>query len=161
MLTAEEINEIDAEAAHYPRRDAVCIDALKIVQRHRGWVSDESVRDIAGHIGMSPTDVDSVATFYNLIFRKPVGRHVIMVCDSVSWGPVMPVGEVLGAIEATKGNNGYYLVSDGSTDSYRTRIRTPSFAHIQTLPLLSRGLMIPDLVVILGSLDFVLADIDR
>jgi NADH-quinone oxidoreductase subunit C/D len=80
---------------------------------------------------------------------------------SVTWGPVMPVGEALGAIEATKGNNGYYLVSDGSTVSYRTRIRTPSFAHIQTLPLLSRGLMIPDLVVILGSLDFVLADIDR
>jgi NADH-quinone oxidoreductase subunit C/D len=80
---------------------------------------------------------------------------------SVSWGPVMPVGEVLGAIEAAKGSNGYYLVSDGSTVSYRTRIRTPSFAHIQTLPLLSRGLMIPDLVVILGSLDFVLADIDR
>jgi NADH-quinone oxidoreductase subunit C/D len=80
---------------------------------------------------------------------------------SVSWGPVLPVGEALGAIEATKGNNGYYLVSDGSTVSYRTRIRTPSFAHVQTLPLLSRGLMIPDLVVILGSLDFVLADIDR
>ncbi len=84
MLTADEINEIEAEAAHYPRREAVCIDALKIVQRHRRWVSDESVRDIAGHIGMSPTDVDSVATFYNLIFRKPVGRHVVMVCDSVS-----------------------------------------------------------------------------
>src|SRR5580693_4444130 len=84
MLTTEEINEIEHEAAHYPRRDAVSIDALKIVQRHRGWVSDESIRDIAGHIGMSPADVDSVATFYNLIFRKPVGRHVIMVCDSVS-----------------------------------------------------------------------------
>jgi NADH-quinone oxidoreductase subunit E len=84
MLTAEEINEIDVEAAHYPKREAVCIDALKIVQKHRGWVSDESVRDIAGHLGMSPTDLDSVATFYNLIFRKPVGRHVIMVCDSVS-----------------------------------------------------------------------------
>jgi NADH-quinone oxidoreductase subunit C/D len=80
---------------------------------------------------------------------------------NVTWGPVMPAGEVLGAIEAAKGNNGYYLVSDGSTVSYRTRIRTPSFAHIQTLPLLSRGLMIPDLVVILGSLDFVLADVDR
>ena len=80
---------------------------------------------------------------------------------SVSWGPVMPVGEALGAIEATKGNNGYYLVSDGSTVSYRTRIRTPSFPHIQTVPLLSRGLMIPDLIVILGSLDFVLADVDR
>jgi NADH-quinone oxidoreductase subunit E len=84
MLTAEEMNEIEAEAAHYPRRDAVCIDALRIVQRRLGWVSDESVRDIAGHIGMSPTDVDSIATFYNLIFRKPVGRHVIMFCDSVS-----------------------------------------------------------------------------
>jgi NADH-quinone oxidoreductase subunit E len=84
MLTRDEINEIDAEAARYPKREAVCIDALRIVQRHRGWVSDESVRDIAGHLGMSPTDVDSVATFYNLIFRKPVGRHVIMICDSVS-----------------------------------------------------------------------------
>jgi NADH-quinone oxidoreductase subunit E len=84
MLTAEEMNEIEAEAAHYPKREAVCIDALRIVQRRRGWVSDESVRDIAGHIGMSPTDVDSIATFYNLIFRKPVGRHVIMFCDSVS-----------------------------------------------------------------------------
>ena len=84
MLTVEEINEIEAEAAHYPRRDAVSIDALKIVQKHRGWVDDESLRDIAAHIGVSPTDLDSVATFYNLIFRRPVGRHVIMVCDSVS-----------------------------------------------------------------------------
>ncbi|HKM47714.1 MAG TPA: NADH-quinone oxidoreductase subunit C/D [Terriglobales bacterium] len=79
----------------------------------------------------------------------------------VSWGPVLPPGEALGAIEAAKGNNGYYLVSDGSTVSYRTRIRTPSFAHIQTLSRLSRGLTISDLVVILGSLDFVLADVDR
>jgi NADH-quinone oxidoreductase subunit E len=84
MLTAEEIAEIEKEAEHYPKREAVCIDALKIVQRHRGWVSDESVHDIAEHLGMSATDVDSIATFYNLIFRKPVGHHVVMVCDSVS-----------------------------------------------------------------------------
>jgi NADH-quinone oxidoreductase subunit C/D len=79
----------------------------------------------------------------------------------VSWGPVLPCGEALGAIEATKGNNGYYLTSDGGTSSYRTRIRTPSFAHMQMLPLLCDGLMIPDLLAILGSMDYVLADIDR
>ena len=84
MLTTEEINEIEEEASNYPRREAVSIDALKIVQRHRGWISDESLNEIAGHLGMSPTDLDSIATFYNLIFRRPVGRHVITVCDSVS-----------------------------------------------------------------------------
>ena len=80
---------------------------------------------------------------------------------NVSWGPVMPAGEVLGAIEATKGNNGYYLVGDGGTNSYRTRIRTPSFAHIQSLPLMCRGRLVPDLLAVLGAMDFVLADIDR
>lgn len=80
---------------------------------------------------------------------------------NVSWGPVIPPGEALGAIEATKGNNGYYLVSDGGTNSYRTRIRTPSFAAMQTLPLLVRGRMIPDLLAALGAMDYVLADVDR
>lgn len=80
---------------------------------------------------------------------------------SVSWGPVIPPGEALSAIEGTKGNNGYYLVSDGSTMSYRTRIRTPSFPHMQMLPLICRGVMVPDLIAILGAMDFVLADIDR
>lgn len=79
----------------------------------------------------------------------------------VSWGPVIPAGEALIGMEASKGNNGYYLVSDGGTSSYRTRIRTPSFPHMQMVPELTRGMMIPDLMAILAAVDFVLADIDR
>ncbi|MEC4748478.1 NADH-quinone oxidoreductase subunit C/D [Methylomicrobium sp. Wu6] len=80
---------------------------------------------------------------------------------NVSWGPVVPAGEASVTIEATKGLNGYYLTSDGGTMSYRTRIRTPSFAHLQMIPLMSRGMMIADLIAILASIDFVMADVDR
>ena len=80
---------------------------------------------------------------------------------SVSWGPVIPAGEAFAEVEASKGNNGYYLVSDGGTESYRTRIRAPSFPHIQMVPYISRGLSVQDLLAILGSVDFVLADVDR
>ncbi len=79
----------------------------------------------------------------------------------VSWGPVIPAGEAFMGIEATKGNNGYYLISDGNTMSYRTRIRTPSFAHLQMVPKISKGLMIADLLAIIGSVDYILADLDR
>jgi len=84
MLSAEEIKEIEHELSHYEQPSAATIEALKIVQKHRGWVSDEAVKAIAERLKTSAADVDSVATFYNLIFRKPVGRHVIFVCDSVS-----------------------------------------------------------------------------
>ncbi len=80
---------------------------------------------------------------------------------NVSWGPVIPAGECSVSIEATKGMNMYYLTSDGGTGSYRTRIRTPSFPHLQQIPLISRGLLIPDLIAILASIDFVMADVDR
>jgi len=83
-LSAEERREIEAEFPRYPTRRAVCIDAMKIVQRHRGWVSDESLEDIADLLEMSVDELDGVATFYNLLFRKPVGRHVVLLCDSVS-----------------------------------------------------------------------------
>jgi NADH-quinone oxidoreductase subunit E len=84
MLTEKERQEIDKEIEHYPKKNAASIEALKIVQKYRGWISDESIRDIAQYLEMSPDELDGLATFYNLVFRKPVGRHVILVCDSVS-----------------------------------------------------------------------------
>ena len=84
MLTAQERAEIEAECAQYPSRTAASIDAMKIVQKHRGWLADDALRDIGELLGMSTADLDGIATFYNLLFREPVGRHVIYVCDSVS-----------------------------------------------------------------------------
>jgi NADH-quinone oxidoreductase subunit C/D len=80
---------------------------------------------------------------------------------SVSWGPVIPPNEVTVAVEATKGVNSYYLISDGSATSYRTRIRTPTFAHLQMIPMLSRGYMVADLIAVIAGIDFVMADVDR
>lgn len=83
-LSDLEVREIEAEIAQLPDRESAAIDALRIVQRHRGWVSDESLHAIAHLLGMSAASLDGVATFYNLIFRRPVGRHMVMLCDSVS-----------------------------------------------------------------------------
>ena len=84
MLTEEITSEIEAEMHRYPRKQAVCIEALKVIQRHRGWVSDESLRELAEFLEMTPDELDSVATFYDKILRRPVGKHVIWICDSVS-----------------------------------------------------------------------------
>ena len=84
MLSEMEKNAIQAEITHYPYKRAACIGALKIVQKQRGWISDESLNDIAAYLEMTPDELDGVATFYNLIFRHPVGKHIIFLCDSVS-----------------------------------------------------------------------------
>jgi NADH-quinone oxidoreductase subunit E len=84
MLSREEILEIEHELARYAAKRAASIEALKVVQRHRGWVSDKHLEDVAALLDMSPTELDGVATFYSLIYRRPVGRHVLHFCDSVS-----------------------------------------------------------------------------
>lgn len=83
-LTAEEINEIEHEMTLYPDKRAVGLEALKIVQKHQGWVSDESMLAIAAYLEVPVADLEGVATFFNLVFRRPVGNNVILFCDSVS-----------------------------------------------------------------------------
>jgi NADH-quinone oxidoreductase subunit E len=102
MLTDAEIQEIDKAISEVPVRKAAGIEALKIVQQHRRWISDENLHDIASHMKMSEEELDAVATFYNLIFRRPVGRHVILICDSIScW--VMGYENILNAISGKLG----------------------------------------------------------
>lgn len=84
MLTEKERKEIKEEMQLYPYPQTACIDALKVVQHHRGWISDEAINDIAAELGMSAEEVDGIATFYTRLYRRPVGRNVILVCDSVS-----------------------------------------------------------------------------
>lgn len=98
MLTDEERAEIGAQVQDCPDKRAASVEALKIVQEHRGWVADEHLADLAGMLDMTVDELDGVATFYPFIFRKPVGRHVIFVCDSLScW--IMGHEAVLAALE--------------------------------------------------------------
>jgi NADH-quinone oxidoreductase subunit E len=84
LLTEQEISDIENEISHLPNRASAAIDALKIVQSYRGWISDESLNAIAELLDMSAGELDGIATFYNLIYRQPVGEKVILYCDSVS-----------------------------------------------------------------------------
>jgi len=84
IISDKERKEIEEMFLHVPYKKAVCIDALRLVQQYHGWVSDEAVKELSEIIEMSPDEIDSVATFYNNVFRKPVGRHVVMICDSIS-----------------------------------------------------------------------------
>lgn len=83
MLTKEEQKDIEEELKIVPYKKAATTEALKIIQKHRGWVSDEAVKDIAEFLAITPDEVDGVATFHSLIFRREVGKHVILLCDSV------------------------------------------------------------------------------
>ena len=84
QLTEEEIKEIEHEMELYPDRQAVGLEALKIVQKHQGWVSDESLLAISKYLDLPVADLESVATFFNLVYRQPVGKNVILFCNSVS-----------------------------------------------------------------------------
>lgn len=83
-LSEHEREEILHEISQYPEARAASIEALKIAQRRLGWVPDAAIAEVAPLLGISTAELDGVATFYNLIYRQPVGRHVIKLCDSVA-----------------------------------------------------------------------------
>ncbi len=83
-LDAELEQEIAAIVRHAEHKRAACTDAMKVVQRRFGFVSDRHLTEVAALLEMTPAELDGVATFYNLIFRRPVGRHVILLCDSAA-----------------------------------------------------------------------------
>ncbi len=82
-LSATELAAIQHEMHHYEDPRAATIEALKLVQKERGWVPDGAITAIADVLGIPASDVEGVATFYSQIFRRPIGRHVIRYCDSV------------------------------------------------------------------------------
>lgn len=84
IISAEEIKEIQDIYKHFPNKSAACIEGLKIIQKNHRWVSDDAVKELAEILDMSPDAIDSVATYYSLIFRRSVGKHVVLVCNSVS-----------------------------------------------------------------------------
>ncbi len=84
MLTDEERKAVEKEVSECECPQSASVEALQALQRLRGWISDEAIRDIAPMVGMSPEELDGVATFYSLLFRKPVGRHIVLVCDSLT-----------------------------------------------------------------------------
>jgi NADH-quinone oxidoreductase subunit E len=101
-LTEEERRELDAVIGHYPDRRAAAGTALRAVQSRRRWLSDDALADLGAYLGMSVEELDGIATFGNMLFRRPVGRHVILVCDSFAcWS--LGYAELRAAIEEQLG----------------------------------------------------------
>ncbi len=99
-LTQELKKEIKHEFEQYPQKQSACLEALKIAQEEYGWISDDLMHELADFLEMSSDELESVATFYNLIFRQPVGENVILVCDSIScW--VMENNKIIDRLKET------------------------------------------------------------
>lgn len=136
-MSASEIAEIEHEMTLYPDKKAVGLEALKIVQKHEGWVSDESLLAIAKYLDIPIADLEGVATFFNLVYREQVGKNVILFCDSVScW--------IMGC-EGIKGHISKQLAIDyGETtaDGEFTLIPVPCLGDCDRAPVMMVG---PDL----------------
>jgi NADH-quinone oxidoreductase subunit E len=101
-LSDDEIRQLDGILGHYPDRRAAAATAMRILQARRHWLSDEAMADLGEYLGLTVAELDSIATFGNMIFRKPVGRHIVLVCDSFAcWS--LGYAELRAAVEAELG----------------------------------------------------------
>lgn len=133
-LDAAERAAIAGFATHYAAPRAACIDAMKLAQQNRGFISDAVLAEIAALLGMSLAELDEVATFYNLIFRRKVGAHVILLCDSIScW--------VLGcdAIAHSIAQNLGIRFGETTEDGRYTLLPTVCLGHCDHAPALMIG----------------------
>ena len=133
-LNEEEVAEIEHERTLYPDTRAVGLEALKIVQKHRGWVSDESLFAVAEYLGLPVAELEGVATFFNLIYRQPVGRNVILYCKSVScW--------IMGCDEVKEKISGELGIDYGETseDGEFTLIPVPCLGDCDRAPVMMVG----------------------
>ncbi|MDQ4147151.1 MAG: NADH-quinone oxidoreductase subunit NuoE [Pseudomonadota bacterium] len=134
MLSDQEKAEIEHELGQYESKQAAGIEALMILQNHRGWISDESLADLAAFLEISTDELDAVATFYNHIFRQPVGRHVILICDSIScW--VMGYEHLLASIEERLG----IKLGETTKDNRFTLLTNPCLGVCDRAPCLMIG----------------------
>jgi NADH-quinone oxidoreductase subunit E len=87
MIIDELKKELQQRVSAAVTNREAAVDVMKELQRHYGWLTDEAVAEAAEILGMTPLQVEELATFYEMIYRRPVGKHVIHVCDSIScWG---------------------------------------------------------------------------
>jgi NADH-quinone oxidoreductase subunit E len=101
-LSDDERRELEAVVTHYPDRRAAAGSVLKAVQDRRRWLSDEAMQDVGAYLGLSVEELDGLATFGNMLFRRPVGRHVVLVCNSFAcWS--LGYAELLEALEQELG----------------------------------------------------------
>lgn len=112
-LTEDETRQLDAILGHYPDRRAAAATAMRLLQARRRWLSDESMADLGGYLGLTVAELDSIATFGNMVFRKPVGRHIVLVCDSFAcWS--LGYAELRAAVEAELGVGMGETTADGA-----------------------------------------------
>ncbi|WP_323847058.1 NADH-quinone oxidoreductase subunit NuoE [Microbulbifer magnicolonia] len=133
-LSAEEKEEIDREFSHYEDKASVGLEALRIVQKHRGWISDESLSAVSAYLDIPCAQLESVATYFQLIFRQPVGKEVIFLCKSAScW--------IMGCDRLQERIQNKLQIKPGETtgDGLFTLLETPCLGDCDKAPVLMIG----------------------